>query len=246
MAGEHQPVMTRSNAQVSLPTTDLAPALQHLMALCSRYVHVFGVLQNPVQFGLPEYCKGLDLIGYDRHTREAAKTTLSLVVTGRLDIEGFRTVAFDHVVTSERRFWRCHADPHISMVADAMRRAPSFIANSWPHRVIDLIEHATYAEGLCHFCNSRNHGKDIHLEWYGTQIREHQGPYVDLLIRTTDMDINTTKSEVRRRLSISPWVREDKLYELVSKIFPTSIIRREASPPWLGSSGLTFFCQSLG
>ena len=161
-------------------------------------------------------------------------------------IEGFRTVAFDHVVTGERRFCRCHADAHTSMVADAMRRAPSFIADSWPHRVIDLLEHATYAEGLCHFCISQNYGKDSHLEWYGTQIREHQGPYVDLLVRTTDMDINTAKSEVRRHLSISPWVREDKLYELVSKIFPTSIIRREASPSWLGQQRLDIFLPELG
>ena len=71
--------------------TGLAPALQHLMALCSRYVHVFGVLRDPVQFGLPEYRKGLALIGYDRHTREAAETALSLVATGRLDLKPLAT-----------------------------------------------------------------------------------------------------------------------------------------------------------
>ena len=71
--------------------TGLAPALQHLMALCSRYVHVFGVLRDPVQFGLPEYRKGLALIGYDRHTREAAETALSLVAKGRLDLKPLAT-----------------------------------------------------------------------------------------------------------------------------------------------------------
>jgi len=71
--------------------TGLAPALQHLMTLCSRYVHVFGVLRDPVQFGLPEYRKGLALIGYDRHTREAAETALSLVADGRLDLKPLAT-----------------------------------------------------------------------------------------------------------------------------------------------------------
>ena len=71
--------------------TGLAPALQHLMALCSRFVHVFGVLRDPVQFGLPEYRKGLALIGYDRHTREAAETALSLVADGRLDLKPLAT-----------------------------------------------------------------------------------------------------------------------------------------------------------
>ena len=71
--------------------TGLAPALQHLMALCARFVHVFGVLRDPVRFGLPEYRKGLALIGYDRHTREAAETALSFVADGRLDLKPLAT-----------------------------------------------------------------------------------------------------------------------------------------------------------
>ena len=71
--------------------TGLAPAVQHLMDLCSRFVHVFGVLRDPVQFGLPEYRKGLALIGYDRHTRKAAETALSLVADGHLDLKPLAT-----------------------------------------------------------------------------------------------------------------------------------------------------------
>ena len=161
-------------------------------------------------------------------------------------IEGFRAVAFDHVVTGERKFCRCHSDAHAGMVSDAKSRVPSFVADSWPHHVINLLEHAVYREGLCHFCVSEQHGGDAHLEWYGSQIREHYGPYLDFLIRSTDMDINTAKSEARRRLSISRWVREDELYQLVSKLFPTRIIRREASPPWLGRQRLDVFLPELG
>ena len=61
------------------------------MDLCSRFVHVFGVLRDPVQFGLPGYRKGLALIGYDRHTREAAETALSLVEIGHLDLKPLAT-----------------------------------------------------------------------------------------------------------------------------------------------------------
>ena len=161
-------------------------------------------------------------------------------------IEGFRAVAFDHVVTGERKFCRCHYDAHAGMVSDAKSKAPSFVADSWPHHVISLLEHAVYTEGLCHFCVSEKHGGDAHLEWYGSQIREHYDPYVDFLVRGKDMDINTAKSEARRRLSISRWVREDELYRLVGKLFPTSIIRREASPPWLGRQRLDVFLPELG
>ena len=96
---------------------------------------------------------------------------------------------------------------------------PSFVEDSWPHHVLNLLEYAGYKEGRCHFCVSAQHGEDAHLEWYGGQIREHYGPYVDFLVRSTDMDTSTAKSEARRRLSISRWVREDELYQVVSKLF---------------------------
>ena len=161
-------------------------------------------------------------------------------------IEGFRTVAFDHVVTGERRFCRCHSDAHTVMISDAVGRMPSFVADSWPHHVVSLLEQVVYREGLCHFCVSEQHGGDAHLEWYGSQIREHYGSYVDLLIRSTHMDANTAKSEAQRRLSISRWVREDELYQLVTKLFPATIIRREASPLWLGQLRLDIFLPELG
>ena len=161
-------------------------------------------------------------------------------------IEGFRAVAFDHVVTGQRKFCRCHADAHAGMVSDARSRAPSFVMDSWPHQVISLLEHAVYTEDLCHFCVSEQHGGDAHLEWYGSQIREHYGPYVDFLVRGKDMDVTTAKSEARRRLSISRWVREDELYRLVGKLFPTRIIRREASPSWLGRQRLDVFLPEVG
>lgn len=161
-------------------------------------------------------------------------------------IGGFRVVAFDHIVTGQRKFCHCHSVAHADMVSDARSRASSFVADSWPHHVISLLEHADYTEGLCHFCVSEQHGGDAHLEWYGSQIREHYGAYVDFLVRGKNMDIATAKSEARRRLSISRWVREDELYRLVGKLFPTRIIRREASPPWLGRQRLDVFLPELG
>ena len=160
-------------------------------------------------------------------------------------IEGFRTVAFDHVVTGERRFCHCHSKAHAAMLSDTKGRVSSFMPDSWPHHVINLLEHAAYTEGLCHFCVSERHGGDAHFEWYGRQIQKHFDPYIDLLVRGADMDIQTAKAEARRRLSISQWVREDELYQLTSKLFPTRTIRREASPPWLGQQRLDIFLPEL-
>lgn len=71
--------------------TGLAPVVQHLMGLCRNFVHVFGVLREPVAFGLDEYRKGLALIGYASHTRAAARQALDYLRAGKLDLTPLAT-----------------------------------------------------------------------------------------------------------------------------------------------------------
>ncbi len=161
-------------------------------------------------------------------------------------IEGFRTVAFDHVATGDRHFCSCHAAAHEAMLIDARKRLPNSAPGSWPHRVDSLLQGGRYTDGICHFCVAEQHGKNAHLEWYGSQVRKHYQPYVDLLVRGKAMDPRTARAETMRRLSISRWVREDELYELIRKLFPDRTIRREASPAWLGQQRLDIFLPELG
>lgn len=160
-------------------------------------------------------------------------------------ITGFRTVSFDHVVTGDRRFCQCHAKAHAIMLLDAKQMAPRFVPDSWPHRVIALLEPAIYSESVCHFCVAERHGEDALFDWYGSQIQNHYGSYVDLLVRCTEMDYRTAKAEAMRRLSISRWIREEELCRLVNQLFPSMMIRREASPNWLGQQRLDIFLPEL-
>ena len=59
------------------------------------------------------------------------------------------------------------------------------------------------------------------------------------------MDVHTARAETKRRLSLSRWTREDKLYALIAQLFPTHRIRREASPPWLGQQRLDIYLPEL-
>lgn len=160
-------------------------------------------------------------------------------------IEGFRTVSFDHVVTGDRHFCECHSDAHAAMLLDAKTRLPNYASGSWPHRVISLLEGARYMDGICHFCVAEQHGKSAPVEWYGSQVRKHYQPYVDLLVHGKAMDRRTARAETMRRLSISRWVREDELYEVIRKLFPERTIRREASPKWLGQQRLDIYLPEL-
>lgn len=100
-------------------------------------------------------------------------------------------------------------------------------------------------DGACHFCVAERHGKNAPVEWYGGQVRRHYHPYVDLLVRAKTMDRRTARAETMRRLSISRWVREDELYEVIRKLFPDRTIRRESSPAWLGQQRLDIYLPEL-
>ncbi len=117
--------------------------------------------------------------------------------------------------------------------------------NSWPHHTINMLESALYADELCHFCISEKYGHEVSIERYGTQIHTNYAPYVDFLLCSTYMDHRTSKAEAKRRLGIGKWRREGELYELVTKLFPRNVIRREASPKWLGRQRLDIYLPEL-
>ena len=160
-------------------------------------------------------------------------------------IEGFRVVSFDHVITGSREFCECHRQAHTAMLSDAKARAPSYASYGWPHGVISLLDNAAYSDRLCHFCLIEAHGEEAASDSYGAQIQSHYGPYVDLLVHSADMDIRTATAEAQRRLSISRWKREDELYRIVSKLFPSHLVRREASPSWLGQQRIDIYLPEL-
>lgn len=160
-------------------------------------------------------------------------------------LNGFRVVSFDHVLTGERRFCRCHLGAHQEMLNDARKRVSSYAPGSWPHGVIELLEGAVYEDSICHFCVASSHGEESLIDWYGDQIQTYFDPYVDLLIRGEKMDPRTADAEAKRRLALSRWVREAELYRLVSKLFQSQKILREASPTWLGRQRLDIYLPEL-
>lgn len=66
--------------------TGLPLSVENLLGLCSKAVHVFGVLRDSVEFGLREYRKGLALVGYGNHSKEAAVKALEMLSSGNLDL----------------------------------------------------------------------------------------------------------------------------------------------------------------
>ncbi len=74
------------NWDTGMDFTGLAPSVGTLMELCQAHVHVFGVFRDSVPWGFAAWRKGLSLIGYARHNREAARHALQLVLRGYLNL----------------------------------------------------------------------------------------------------------------------------------------------------------------
>ena len=72
---------------IALDCTGLAPAVEYLMNRTNQVVALFGVLRDPVSFGLRHWNPGLYLLGYRPHNYQAAEEALEQVVSGKLNLK---------------------------------------------------------------------------------------------------------------------------------------------------------------
>ena len=70
-----------------LDCTGLAPAVQFLMDRTRETVALFGVLRDSVAFGFDHWRRGLTLVGYQGHNRQAAEKALAHIASGALKLE---------------------------------------------------------------------------------------------------------------------------------------------------------------
>lgn len=56
------------------------------------------------------------------------------------DIQGFRVVSYDHMLTGARLFCACSKKVHRYMLEQACERLPQYVSGSWPEKVVALLE----------------------------------------------------------------------------------------------------------
>lgn len=76
---------------IAIDCTGLPLSVQALMARSRERVLLFGVLRESVAFGFDHWRRGLSLMGYGSHNRQAAGRALHQVTTGQLQLEPLAT-----------------------------------------------------------------------------------------------------------------------------------------------------------
>lgn len=161
------------------------------------------------------------------------------------DIDGFRTVSFDHVLTGDRSFCSCAKAVHQHMLAKARGCASRYSPGSWPHKQVAMLKHAKYRDGLCHLCLARQHSAEEAARRYGASIETGFESYLDQVMSDMDVDRKTARAEIQQVLGLSRWIREAQLYAITRELFPDQRILREASPDWLGRMRLDIYLPEL-
>ncbi len=161
------------------------------------------------------------------------------------DIEGFRVVSYDHMLTGARLFCSCSKKVHRYMLEQAYERLPQYVPGSWPEKVVALLEQAVYAEGICHLCLARRHSPEEVTRFYGAGVETNFEKFLDQVIFDSAMDRKTARAEIMQVLGLSRWVREAQLFKVVRELFPDHRVIREASPDWLGRMRLDIFLPEL-
>lgn len=88
--GAHE-VAAMGSWDTGMDCTGLVLSVRTLLSLCTKFVHVFGVLREDVAFGFAQWRKGLALVGYGTHSRAAAEQALAHVAAGQLALEPLAT-----------------------------------------------------------------------------------------------------------------------------------------------------------
>jgi len=162
-------------------------------------------------------------------------------------IEGYRVVAYDHMITGLRYFCSCAQSVHKNMLRQAIGLAPNYEPQSWPHILITLLENAIYKDDICHLCISRGQSPDEAVRRYGTNIETAScfESFIDQMEFDLGIDKKTARSEILYILKLSKWVRESTLYGVIREIFPEQRVLREASPEWLGRMRIDIYLPDL-
>lgn len=161
------------------------------------------------------------------------------------NIDEFRLVAYDHMLTDARSFCSCSRSVHKSMLAKAKALAPKYARNSWPQKIIALLSAPTYLEGICHLCLAKTQSPEEVARQYGLGVEKGFESFIDQVGFDTGMDRKTARAEIQQILGLSRWVREAELFALVRDLFKDQRIQREASPDWLGRMRLDIYLPEL-
>ena len=161
------------------------------------------------------------------------------------DIQDFRVVSYDHMLTGARSFCSCARPFHQSLVVNAREIEPDYVPNSWPHEIIALLAAPTYLDGICHLCIARTQGAEESTRRYGGSIAQYFEKFIAQVQFDAHMDRTNARAEIQRILGLSRWVREAELYSVVRDLFKDELILREASPDWLGRMRLDIYLPNL-
>jgi hypothetical protein len=153
-------------------------------------------------------------------------------------------VAFDHMIDGNRVFCSCAKPAHSKIIEDAARsidRPQDF----WKPKLATFLENPTYIDHICHLCVARLFDPDTAAYRYGDDMQEFVEPYANQLVHSENFDKPTARAEVQQQLGLSQWIREAEMYQAVKKLFPDTLVLREASPPWLGRQRLDVYLPEL-
>lgn len=83
---------------LAIDCTGLNSAVEYLMDRTHHMLAVFGVLREPVRFGLNHWMPGLHLVGYSPHNIQAAERALQHIVEGDLNLKHLvsKTLPFEN------------------------------------------------------------------------------------------------------------------------------------------------------
>ena len=106
-----------------------------------------------------------------------------------------------------------------------------------------------FRSGICHLCTGENSSLAFSNPKYGSVFKARYGAYITKVSLEQKIDEREAENMVRELKGVAKigerWINETLLYNYIKLLFPNHLVKREATPPWLGKQRLDVYIPAL-
>lgn len=156
---------------------------------------------------------------------------------------------FACVICGTAYFCECFRQAVDKYTPVALEAKPDYFDSGWPHEFLAATSNAKYRANICHLCTGKPSNLFYCHPMYGSSIKVRYGSYIKKFSIADDIEERDAENKVREMLGVPKigegWLNETQLFKIISFIFSSHSVVREASPDWLGKQRLDVYIPEL-
>lgn len=171
-----------------------------------------------------------------------AQTTKEILLPSKLGVWEWRQTFYSKI-TGEVYFCKCF-EPAL------IRNEFNENNNNNHDHLNTAIKYKSFKNNICHLCTKTNSDLFYCAPMYGSAFKVKYGAYIKKIGIEADLVEREAENSIRQEKGVAKigekWINETLLFNYIDILFPQYVVKREASPSWLGKQRLDIYIEELG